>query len=100
MIYKTRQFGTKANAHNSGTSFWMPLKHCFPVSQKTHFNSQPCIAVPGELYCPDSLLAYFSAFKNTPSLSWQLCTRVVVQVVGAIEHNYSFNSDASCAGAC
>ena len=99
MIYKMRQFGTRANAHGLGTSFWTPLKSYLPVSQKIHFNFQSCIAVPGELCCPGSLLAYFSVFKSTPSLFWQLCTRVVAQIVGAIEHNMSLNPDVHCVAA-
>lgn len=93
MIYKMREFGTRANAHGLGTSFWTLLKSSFPVFQKNHFNFQPCIAVPGEPCCLDSLLVYFSAFKSTPSLSWRSCMRVVAQSVGAIEHNMSFNPD-------
>jgi len=93
VTYKMRQFGTRANAHSSGTSFWTPLKSCLPVFQKTHFNFQSCIAVRGELCCPDSLLVCFSVFKIRPLLCWRLCMRVVVQIVGAIEHNTSLNPD-------
>lgn len=97
MISMTQQAGTKVNDYILGMNFWMKLKPRLPVSQKIRCSFRFCIVVSGAPCYHVFRLVYFFVLKLEESLFWQSCTRVDIQLVGAIEHNQSFNTDACCA---